>query len=111
LLYSSPDGEDLKEDTEQFLLQHDLMNYLYEPKKDWKSSMITLKPEIKFNDPSFLQTSNATLTLELLENVLEGKYLNGIQLGSNCQESSLADSVTLATQYATEIHHRKRLAA
>lgn len=73
------------------------------------------KPTFKFNDPNFLQSSSSAETLELLRNVLEDKYLNGISIefgenvnSSNDLKTSVFDNVLLATHFAIEFQGLKR---
>ncbi|KAG4065894.1 hypothetical protein HA402_012572 [Bradysia odoriphaga] len=82
-------------DIERFLLEHDLLDSLYQPETGFKPL------------PSLDLSCESAPTLELLHNVLEEKYLNGIHM--ELGEGMVADSIALATRYATEVHGLKRV--
>lgn len=67
-------------------------------------------------DPNFWKSSKPAITLELLSNVLGGKYQNGIcfDFGEDVDPShdlntfSVFENVVLSAQFATEFHGLKR---
>lgn len=73
------------------------------------------KQIVEFSDPNYLHSSKAAEALELLQNILDDKYLNGIYIefgdgavSSNVSQTSVFDNVALAAQFATEFQNLKR---
>lgn len=74
------------------------------------------KQIVEFSDANYLQSSKSAMTLELLHNILNDKYINGISIefgecgvSSNVlQTSCVFDNVALATQFVIESQGLKR---
>lgn len=69
------------------MLQHDLLDRLYKSEIGGEAS---------------------ALTLEMLKNVIEEKYLNGVHL--ELGGGAIAHNIATAIKYATELRDPKRLA-
>lgn len=119
--YSFPGSKITKEKFEQFLLEHKFVERLHELKvsdignEKLKNLVRSSRKIIKFSDPNFLASSSSALTLELLHNILDGKYVNGIciqfeekSVDPSDLQTSIFDHVKLAAQSLIELQDRKR---
>lgn len=120
IFHSSSERTGNQEKIEQFLSQHKLLERLHGLEMSSEMSQRFLskssKQIVEFSDANYLQSPKSAMTLELLHNILNDKYLNGISIefresgvSSNVlQTSSVYDNVALATQFATESQGSKR---